>query len=194
VPRPHRLDRGFLSCTREEHEAEVLGCGTTVLEEDDEGMKSDKDELEKANIGAQRLVKKLEEEKAWQNKYLSLLEGNKRPREEDLETTKARRRSEINSSKISMDNSSTTVTISSSATLSSISSNTLSNNSSDTPSLNLSESISTPNYPSSASRSAGANITDQVPSNSPSSAPSSLKEDEQLNLRSRASILHHQIG
>jgi len=51
------LDRGFLSCTREEHEAEVLGCGTTVLEEDDEGMKSDKDELEKANIGAQRLVK-----------------------------------------------------------------------------------------------------------------------------------------
>jgi hypothetical protein len=194
VPRPHRLDRGFLSCTREEHEAEVLGCGTTVLEEDDEGMKSDKDELEKANIGAQRLVKKLEEEKAWQNKYLSLLEGNKRPREEDRETTKARRRSEINSSKISMDNSSTTVTISSSATLSSISSNTLSNNSSDTPSLNLSESISTPNYPSSASRSAGANITDQVPSNSPSSDPSSLKEDEQLNLRSRASILHHQIG
>ena len=71
MPRPHRLDRGFLSCTREEHEAEVLGCGTTVLEEDDEGMKSDKDELEKANIGAQRLVKKLEEEKAWQNKYLS---------------------------------------------------------------------------------------------------------------------------
>ncbi len=138
-------------------------------------MKSDKDELEKANIGAQRLVKKLEEEKAWQNKYLSLLEGNKRPREEDRETTEAKRRSEINASKISMDYSSTTVTISSSATLSSSSSNTLSNNSSDTSSLNLSESVSTSNYPSSASRSAGANIIDQVSSNSPTSAPSSLR-------------------
>ncbi len=194
MPKSQRLDRGFLSRTREEHEAEVLGCRITVLEEDDEGLESDKDELEKANTGAQRLVEKLEEEKAWQNKYLSLLEGNKRPREEDPGTKEAKRRLEINSSNISMDNSSTTLTISSSATLSSNSSNTLSNNSSDTSSQSLSESISTSNYPSSTSRSAGANITDQVSSNSPTSAPSSLKESGQLNHRSRASILHHRTG
>ena len=112
----HGLDRGFLSRTREEHEAEVLGCRITVLEEDNEGLKSDKDELEGANIGVQRLVKKLEEENAWQNKYLSSLEGNKRPREGDPETTETKRSSEINSSNISMYNSSTTLTISSSAT------------------------------------------------------------------------------
>ena len=116
MPKSPGLDRGFLSRTREEHEAEVLGCRITVLEEDNEGLKSDKDELEGANIVAQRLVKKLEEEKAWQNKYLSSLEGNKRPREGDPETTETKRRSEINSSKISMYNSSTTLTISSSAT------------------------------------------------------------------------------
>jgi hypothetical protein len=32
----HRLDRGFLSRTREEHAAEVLGHRTTVLKEDNE--------------------------------------------------------------------------------------------------------------------------------------------------------------
>jgi hypothetical protein len=57
----HTLDRGFLSRTREEHEAEVLGCRITVLEEDNEGLRSERNELEKANIGAQKLVTKFKE-------------------------------------------------------------------------------------------------------------------------------------
>ena len=57
----HRLDRGFLLRTREEHEAEVLGCRITVLEEDNEGLRSERNELEKANIGAQKLVTKFKE-------------------------------------------------------------------------------------------------------------------------------------
>jgi hypothetical protein len=62
----HRLDRGFLSRTRE-HDAEVLGHRITVLREDNEGLKSERDDLEKANIGAQKLVEKLKEEKSsWQ--------------------------------------------------------------------------------------------------------------------------------
>jgi hypothetical protein len=65
------LDRGFLSRTREEHEAEVLGHRITVLKEDNEELRSERDDLEKANIGAQKLVAKLKGGKAsCQEKYL----------------------------------------------------------------------------------------------------------------------------
>jgi hypothetical protein len=75
----HRLDRGFLSRIREEHAAEVLGHRITVLKEDNEELRSERDDLEKANIGAQKMVARLKVEKAsWQEKYLNLLEGNKR--------------------------------------------------------------------------------------------------------------------
>jgi hypothetical protein len=55
----HRLDRGFLSSTREEHAAEVLSHRITVLKEDNEELRSERDDLAKANIGAQKLVAKL---------------------------------------------------------------------------------------------------------------------------------------
>jgi FtsZ-binding cell division protein ZapB len=75
------LDRGFLSRTREEHAAEVLSHRITVLKEDKEELKSERDDLAKANVGAQKLVAKLKGEKAsWQEKYLNLLEGNKAQR------------------------------------------------------------------------------------------------------------------
>jgi len=80
----HRVDGEFLSRTREEHTAEVLGHKITVLTEHNEELRTERDDLEKANLNAQKLVAKLKEEKAsWQNKFLNLLEGNKRPREED---------------------------------------------------------------------------------------------------------------
>jgi hypothetical protein len=40
----------------EKREVEVLGCRITVLEEDNEGWRSERDELKKANTGAQKLV------------------------------------------------------------------------------------------------------------------------------------------
>jgi hypothetical protein len=107
--RSHRIDTGFLSRTREEHEAEFLSSKITMLKENDEGMRSERDELEKANIGTQKLMSTLKEEKAsWQDKYFNLLEGNKRPRDDDLELTEAKRRSEITSANTSSDNSSST--------------------------------------------------------------------------------------
>jgi hypothetical protein len=63
--------------------------------------------LAKANIGAQKLVAKLKGEKAsWQEKYLNLLEGNKRPREEEPDTSDAKRRSDTKSPSTSLDISS----------------------------------------------------------------------------------------
>ena len=68
--RSHRMDTGFLSRIREEHEAEALGSKITLLKEDNEGLRSERDELEKGNIGAQKQMPKLKEEKAsWQQKY-----------------------------------------------------------------------------------------------------------------------------
>jgi hypothetical protein len=91
----HRLDGGFLSITREEHTAEILGHKITVLTENNEELKNERDDLEKANISAQKLVTKLKEEKTlWQNKFLNLLEGNKRPREENAETSGSKRRAD----------------------------------------------------------------------------------------------------
>ena len=40
----HRLDRGFLSSTREEHAAEVLTHRITVLKEDNEELRSERDD------------------------------------------------------------------------------------------------------------------------------------------------------
>ena len=59
----HRLDRGFLSSTREEHAAEVLTHRITVLKEDNEELRSERDDLAKANLGAQKLLAKLKGEK-----------------------------------------------------------------------------------------------------------------------------------
>jgi hypothetical protein len=116
----HRLDRGFLSHTREEHAAEVLGHRITVLKEDNEELRSERDDLVKANIGAQKLVAKLKGEKAsWQEKYLDLLEGNKRPREkEEPDTSDAKRRSDTKSSCTSLDITSNNLEEKSSNTLS----------------------------------------------------------------------------
>ncbi len=55
-----------------------------MLTENNEELRTERDDLEKANLDAQKLVAKLKKEKtSWQNKFLALLEGNKRPREED---------------------------------------------------------------------------------------------------------------
>jgi hypothetical protein len=114
----HRLDRGFLSITREEHAAEVLGHRITVLKEDNEELRSERDDLAKANIGAQKLVAKLKGEKiSWQEKYLNLLK-NKRPREEEPDTGDAKRRSDTKLPNTSLDTSSNNLEEKSSATLS----------------------------------------------------------------------------
>ncbi len=106
----HRLDRGFLSRTREEHAAEVLSHRITVLKEDNEELKSERDDLAKANVGAQKLVAKLKGEKAsYQEKYLNLLEGNKRPRDEEPDTSDAKRRSDARSPSTSLDSASSTL-------------------------------------------------------------------------------------
>jgi hypothetical protein len=49
VQREHRTTRGFLSATREEHDAEIAGCRIIALQEDNEGLKSERDKLEGAN-------------------------------------------------------------------------------------------------------------------------------------------------
>jgi hypothetical protein len=49
--REHTVNTGFLSRTRKEHEAEVLGCRITMLEEDNKSLTSERDELEKLNKG-----------------------------------------------------------------------------------------------------------------------------------------------
>ncbi len=84
-----------MSRTREEHTAEILGHKITVLMENNEELKNERDDLEKANISAQKLVTKLKEEKTlWQNKFLNLLEGKKRPREENAEISESKRRAD----------------------------------------------------------------------------------------------------
>jgi hypothetical protein len=114
----HRLDRGFLSSTREEHAAEVLSHRITVLKEDNEELRSERDDLAKANIGAQKLLAKLKgEEISWQEKYLTLLK-NKRPREEEPDTGDAKRRSDTKSPDTSLDTSSNILEEKSSVTLS----------------------------------------------------------------------------
>jgi hypothetical protein len=114
----HRLDRGFLSSTREEHAAEVLSHRITVLKEDNEELRSKRDDLAKANIGAQKLVTKLKGEKiSWQEKYLNLLK-NKRPREKEPDTGDAKRRSDTKSPNTSLDTSTNNLEEKSSATLS----------------------------------------------------------------------------
>ncbi len=62
--------------------------------ENNEELRTERDDLEKANLNAQKLVAKLKEEKTlWQNKFLNLLEGNKRRREGDtLEEVSSRSR------------------------------------------------------------------------------------------------------
>ncbi len=77
----HRVNTGFLSRTRDEHEAGVLGSKMTMLVEDNEGLKSERDELEKANKGAKEQLTKLREEKSsCQKKYFELLQNHKRLR------------------------------------------------------------------------------------------------------------------
>ena len=77
----HCSARGFLSVTREEHEAEVAGCKIMALQEDNEGLRNERDEMEEANRKLKEQFDKLRKEKAvWQGKYLELL-AQKRPLE-----------------------------------------------------------------------------------------------------------------
>ncbi len=105
--REHRVNRGFLSRTREEHEAEVLGFRITMLEENNKSLESERDELARLNKGVNDQMAKLRDEKAsWQNKFFAMLEGNKRPRSDDTDSSEAKRRSSIsNSTSILTDNS-----------------------------------------------------------------------------------------
>jgi hypothetical protein len=73
-------------------------------------LKNERDDLEKANISAQKLVTKLKEEKTlWQNKFLNLLEGKKRPREENAETSGSKRRADPKSEHYYEDKSASTL-------------------------------------------------------------------------------------
>ncbi len=94
-----RASTGFLSRTREEHEAEVLSCRITMLEENNKSLESERDELVRLNRGVKDQMAILREEKtSWQNKFLAVLEGNKRPRSEDTDSSEAKRRSGISES------------------------------------------------------------------------------------------------
>ena len=78
----HLAARGFLSVTREEYEAEVAGHRIIALQEDNDVLKSERDEMESANKKLKEQFEKLRGEKAsWQTKYFELLAG-KRPRDE----------------------------------------------------------------------------------------------------------------
>ncbi len=43
--RDHRMERGFLSKTRDEHEAEVITHKLTALKEDNENLTSERDDI-----------------------------------------------------------------------------------------------------------------------------------------------------
>jgi hypothetical protein len=69
--REHRVSIGFLSRTREEHEAEVLSCRITMLEENNKSLESERDELVRLNKGVKDQMAVLRDEKtSWQNKFL----------------------------------------------------------------------------------------------------------------------------
>ncbi len=111
-----------MSSTREEHAAEVLTHRITVLKEDNEELRSERDDLAKANHGAKKLLIKLKEEKiSWQEKYLNLLK-TKRPREEEPDSGDAKRRPDAKSPDTLLDTSSNILEERSSATLPSSSS------------------------------------------------------------------------
>jgi hypothetical protein len=79
--REHRTTRGFLSTTREEHEAEIAGSRIIALQEDNEGLRNERDELEGSHKKLKEQLEKLRGEKTvWQSKYMDFL-GQKRPRE-----------------------------------------------------------------------------------------------------------------
>ena len=82
----HFTTRGFLSLTREEHEAEVAEHKIIALREDNEVLKNERDEMEGANKKLKEPFERLRGEKAvWQEKYRELLAG-KRPRDELSDT------------------------------------------------------------------------------------------------------------
>jgi hypothetical protein len=87
VQREHRTARGFLSKTHEEHEAEIAGSRIIALQEDNEGLRNERDELEGSHKKLKEQLEKLRGEKTvWQGKYLDLL-GRKRPREEQPDSS-----------------------------------------------------------------------------------------------------------
>ncbi len=97
--REHRVNTGFLSRTREEHEPEVLSCRITMLEENNKSLESERDELVRLNKGVKDQMATLRDEKtSWQNKFLAVLESNKRSRSEDTDSSEAKRRSGISES------------------------------------------------------------------------------------------------
>ncbi len=87
VHREHRTTRDFLSTTCEEHEAEISGSRIIALQEDNEGLKNERDELEGAHKKLKEQLEKVRGEKTvWQDKYLALL-GQKRPRKEQSDSS-----------------------------------------------------------------------------------------------------------
>jgi hypothetical protein len=70
-----------------------------MLEENNKSLESERDELVRFNKGVKDQMAILRDEKtSWQNKFLAVLEGNKRPRSEDTDSSEAKRRSSISES------------------------------------------------------------------------------------------------
>jgi hypothetical protein len=70
-----------------------------MLEENNKSLESERDELVRLNKGVKDQMAILRDEKTtWQNKFLAVLEGNKRPRSEDNDSSEAKRRSRISES------------------------------------------------------------------------------------------------
>jgi hypothetical protein len=89
----HRLSRGFLSKTRDEHEAELYEARITALSEDNENLQSQHDELTRIHNASKEQISKLLKSSAnWRGKYLHLMA--KRPREEGVEPESAKRAAE----------------------------------------------------------------------------------------------------
>jgi hypothetical protein len=89
----HRLSRGFLSRTRDEHEAELYEARITALSEDNENLRSQHDELTRIHNASKEQISKLMKSSAnWREKYLHLMA--KRPRVEGEEPVPAKRTAE----------------------------------------------------------------------------------------------------
>ena len=70
-----------------------------MLEENNKRLESERDELVRLNKGVKYQMAILRDEKtSWQNKFLAVLEGNKRPRGEDTDSSEAKMRSGISES------------------------------------------------------------------------------------------------
>jgi hypothetical protein len=89
----HRMDRGFLSRTREEREVELYEARITALSEDNESLQAQLGELTRTHNASKDQIVKLQEGRTkWQRKCLTLMA--KRPREDDVGPGSAKRAAE----------------------------------------------------------------------------------------------------